>query len=676
MILKNPLPILALAIAAAIAPPSGKAPSAWAGENMVEVEGPRAGQLWDGSLTPYAAPIMDEIMLGPHVQGAVRKSAQVGYSRLLTGIIGWVVCESPSTALLVMPTSGAALDFNREKLQPTIDASPLLSRRILPPSVKGQRGSSALYKAFPSGSLSLVGANSAADLRSRVMRFVFCDEVDEYPADLDGQGSPMKMIDARQTSFHALRNYRKLVGSTPTLKGESLIDEAFEDGDQRYWKMPCPHCGERIRFVFGGFADEKAGGIGLRFNRHAPFEAHYVAQCCGAVIEHWQKNAMIDAGAFEAEYPDEGRYPSWHIDAMMSKLTTWDHLAGEYADAGDDPHKLKTFTNLWLGLAYEEKHDLADWKALMLRREPYAERIIPADCLFVFMGCDVQKRGLYVEMTGWTPDRRSYTLYAEYLPAGTPTSPGDTVDPDDPCWKRLAELFETPLADSFGGKRRIDALGIDVRYNAPVVYDFVRRHHGAYALRTRDGWNVPPMAGMRVIDFDWRGKRMKRGASYWEVGSYNLKAMFHAYARREQTIDDGATTFPPGYCHFGDFLGEAYFRQMCSEYVGVDQKTKRRVWKETGEPNHWFDARIMAMALAFGSVFDIRNRSENFWRDLAAERGVPSDLISKMLVGSRAASGSKPEPSPPVAPSDPAPREDAPVVRPPAENWGFSGRWI
>ena len=52
----------------------------------------------------------------------------------------------------------------------------------------------------------------------------FCDEVDEWPADLDHQGDPMAMVDARQKAFHDTADYKKFVGSTPTVKKYSRID--------------------------------------------------------------------------------------------------------------------------------------------------------------------------------------------------------------------------------------------------------------------------------------------------------------------------------------------------------------------------------------------------------------------------------------------------------------------
>jgi phage terminase large subunit GpA-like protein len=620
------LAIIAGIFGQGLTPPSTVTPSQWAARNLVLVDGPRSGQLWDPVQAPYICAILDGVFCGPYTKGTVRKSAQVGYTQGLTALAGWIACESPANALFVMQTSQMAHSLNSEKLQPAINNSPALKRRIFRTSKRDSLGSKALRKAFPGGAIMITGANSAAELQSRTIKYALCDEIDQWERDLNKQGSPMKMVDSRQIAFHATRDYRKLQGGTPTIKGASLVDTEFEAGDQRFQRLPCPHCGERIRLVFGGFVDE-AGGTGLRFNRTHPYDAHYVAQCCGVRIEHWQKEGMIAAAldlsdyGFVAEKPEPGRYPSWHIDAISSNFTTWDKVAETYVTAGDDPQQIKSFYNHWLGLPYEEKTGVPDWEALFKRRESYAERVIPSDALIVTMAVDVQKRGLYVEIVGWTPNWRSYVIFAGYLRAGDAERPGDTSDPDDVCWKRLHELHATPLAVAHGGTRRIDYTGVDCRYNAPIVYDWVRRHHNAFAIRTVEGWGRPALSTPKLVDFDWRGKRIRQGVQQWQAGSYDLKAIFYSYLARQLSTQGPEALPPDGYCHFGSFLWEPYFRQITAEHVGSD-KQGRRIWKQHYDDNHWLDCRIINMALAFGTaVGDIRNRSPETWRQLIAERG-------------------------------------------------------
>jgi phage terminase large subunit GpA-like protein len=58
-----------------------------------------------------------------------------------------------------------------------------------------------LLKTFPGGVVVLTGANSAVGLRSMSARFLCFDEVDAYPSDVEGEGDPIALAEARARTF-------------------------------------------------------------------------------------------------------------------------------------------------------------------------------------------------------------------------------------------------------------------------------------------------------------------------------------------------------------------------------------------------------------------------------------------------------------------------------------------
>jgi len=58
-----------------------------------------------------------------------------------------------------------------------------------------------LSKEFPGGILVLTGANSAGGLRSMTARFLFLDEIQAYPGDVEGEGDPIALAEARAHTF-------------------------------------------------------------------------------------------------------------------------------------------------------------------------------------------------------------------------------------------------------------------------------------------------------------------------------------------------------------------------------------------------------------------------------------------------------------------------------------------
>ena len=92
-----------------------------------------------------------------------------------------------------------------------------------------------LSKEFPGGILVLTGANSAVGLRSMTARFLFLDEVDAYPGDVEGEGDPIALAEARARTFGWRR--KAYLVSTPTLAGRSRIEREYQMSDQRRFDL-------------------------------------------------------------------------------------------------------------------------------------------------------------------------------------------------------------------------------------------------------------------------------------------------------------------------------------------------------------------------------------------------------------------------------------------------------
>ncbi len=578
------LALVAMSLAMGIAPDTVVQPSAWAATNLVVADGPRAGEKWDASLTPQLVEILDCLAPDhPCNRVSVRKSHQVGYTGIGIAWVGNIIANTPGKALVVFPTVDGAREFNAEKLHPSLEESPALKRRVLETRSRSARASTSLKKRFPGGSVTLTGANSTADLRSKTVRYVLADEIDEWPLDLNGQGDPMEMVDGRQTAFHATGQYKKLEGSTPTIKGASRIDAGFEDGDQRYWQVPCPHCGEHQKLVFKN----------LHFAKEYPFNAHYVCAHCGCVIEHHQKEAMVLAGKWVAENPGPGRHPSYHLDTLTSLLTTWDKLAEKWVAAQGKPEKLKAFVNLWLGESWEERGEAPEWQRLFATREDYDARRFPPGAVVYTCGCDVQANGIYYEVVGWGKDKQSWSVDVGFLP-------GDTADPDSDAWALLDRVYERRYPNAHGGSFPVDVLLIDSGYNTNQVYLWVRKRHRAYAIKGEDGWAKASISkSPTAVDINWKGKKVRRGAALWHVGTWPLKAEFYAQLRKEGRRE-GQEQDPPGFCHFSEGVhDESYFKQVTAEYLKDTPWRGRTIkaWYASG-PNHFLDCRVYNMAAA------------------------------------------------------------------------------
>jgi phage terminase large subunit GpA-like protein len=667
------LALLARAMAAAVRPPAKMDPAEWAADNLVVPDGPRAGEKWSADLTPYIVEPLNAF--GPDSgvnEIAVMKSAQTGFTTLAIAAAGHSIDRDPCDMMIIQPTADALSDFNRLKLGRAIESSAALKSKVAPQVAKAGSGSTTSSKVFGNFALTLAISSSAADLRSKTVKKLIRDEIDQYPDDLDDQGSPIEISDGRLIAFLEAGDWRKLDISTPTIKGASKIEERFEAGDRRRWHVPCPGCGEYFVFDFH---------VGFQFSRTWPHKAHYVAQCCGSIVLGHEKNALIRRGKWIATDPQPGKFRSYHLDTLSSPLVPWDEIAKVYVSAGDNPQKLKAFWNLWLGLPYEMKGDTPEHESLLARRENYPQRSVPAGGLILVAAADVQMRGVWYEVLAIGRDRQSWVVDAGYCD-------GDTSSPDSEAFRLLeAATIGRTFRDAWGRERQVDALAIDSGYRSHVVYSWVREHQAQHPITGQDvvhavkgveGWGRPAIGLPSLVDINLAGRRVKQGCRLWPVGTWPLKGAFFADLGKPGVMH-GKERNPEGFCHFGEWLDEAYFRQLTAEYLG-DDKNKRgmivRVWKKRSSQadNHLLDCRIynLAMAEHLGLSF----MTELEWAAIVARHGrPPAEELPPLLEAALPDAPATP-PAPP-SPASPPPAAFVPSARPgflPRRQSSFWGR--
>jgi phage terminase large subunit GpA-like protein len=597
-------------------------PSQWARQNLIVPDGPRKLDRWDPSLTPYIAEALDLTSTdSPVNEFCVMKSAQTGFTTMLLAAVGHTIDLDRADMMIVQPTDGALSDFNSKKLQPTLEETKATARRVAKQTSRSASGSTTYEKRFGRYTLTLALASSSADLRSKTVQKAFLDEVDEYPTDLDGQGSPFEMIEARQESFLREGTWKRVKISTPTIKGASAIEAEYEASDKLRWHVRCPHCQDELVFEWGPH---------FHHDPEWPFRAWYSCPTCGAVIEEADRARMVRGGHWIATAPAPGRKPGFHFDALSSPFVPWSKIAERYVNAAGDPQRLKGFFDLTLGLPFEVKGDAPDHVRLLERRENGLKRgHIPPRGLILVAAADVQMRGIWFEVVAYAKTRESWVVEAGYLD-------GSTESPDDEGFQQLREVLDRSWPDAWGRTRKLDALAVDSGYRSHVVYAWTRANQqvrpmtgGAdvvLALKGGEGWGRPALGLPSLVDIDFAGQRVRKGANVRVAGTWSLKAAFYEDLRKEG-LRSGKPSDPEGMCHFPGWLDETYFRQITSEYLADElyRGKARRVWKlrASERDNHLLDCRVYNLALLEHLGIFSKMPSDD-WAELARLRGAPA----------------------------------------------------
>lgn len=584
----------------------------------------------------YQIGIMDSVTDPTVLEISVMKGARVGYTRIMDMAFGYYTHHDPSPILIVQPSLDDAEDYSKTEIMPMIRDTPELSLLLGDPKAKDS-GNTILSKTFKNGaSLKLVGANSPGGFRRITIRVVIFDEVDGYPTGGAGnEGDQLSLGIKRTLSFW---NRRIIKGSTPTIAGLSRIETAFNEGDQRYFFVPCPHCGEYQHLEWGG--PEIA--YGFKWDRDKdgngiPESVFYVCKKNFCVIYEIDKTSMVEKGEWRATKPFKG-HASFHVWAAYSNFpnAAWPMLVKEWLEAKGDPLRRQTFYNTVLGLPYEDFGEGAIRASdIYARREGWGE-FLPPEIELITVGIDIQDYRVEIETTGWGPDEESWSIEHEVI---------DGAFSD----KLIQELVDKYLLKHFrkenGATRRIACACIDSGgHHTQAVYDFCKTRLGRKVFAIKGG-SEPGGKRSPVWPTSKPTHRKKKAFRPIILGVNAAKDVIY----KRLSID----TPGPGFMHFPPDRSENYFAQLTAEKLVAKfvNGFRFRVWElPPGRSNEVLDTTVYSYAaLCALKQFNIKLSSRR-----SLEPPEPETVVENTETPAQTAA------SEPVAPAKPA----APVERP------------
>jgi phage terminase large subunit GpA-like protein len=551
----------------------------------------------------------------------VQSSAQIGKTEILQNIIAYYIDQDPGPMLLVQPTLEMAQAWSKDRLAPMLRDCPQLQGKVHDWKARDS-AQTILHKTFPMGHLTMAGANSSASLASRPIRILLADEIDRFPVSAGSEGDPVNLASKRTTTFW---NRKRILVSTPTIKGLSRIESAYEQSDRRTYHVPCPHCGH----------PQVLSWAQLKWEKDQPQTVRYECESCHTFLDEADKLGMIRDGQWVASAPFAGTAGFW-ISELYSPWVSWRHMVANFLAVKGNIEQFKVFVNTSWGETWEDKGDQIEHVGLMAQREDYRAPV-PAEVLVLTAAVDVQDDRLEAEVIGWGPKEESWAIdYRRFI--GSPGQPAVWNDLDD--WLSMAWEHES------GVGMKAQCVAIDMGgHHGKETLEFVRTRHSRRVVAVK-GSNQPGSPLVR--------KSTTRLALYI-VGTDTAKdTIFSRLALKEPG---------PGYCHFPrlDAYDDEYFRQLTAE----ERRHRKRgnqivghcyVKKKGAKRNEVLDLRVYNMA-----ALSILN--PNFQK-IAQRRAAPS---AQPATPTPPVSPDAPPPSPLLPPRPPRPK------RTPSSN--FVSRW-
>jgi phage terminase large subunit GpA-like protein len=578
---------------------------------------------WRTSRAEYQRGIMEAVSDAATHSVVIMSSSQVGKTEVVNNCVAYHIDQDPAPIMVVMPTERDAETWSKDRFSPMARDTPCLKNRIADP--KSRDGNNKiLHKRFPGGHLTIVGANAPTGLASRPIRLLLCDEVDRYPFSAGAEGDPVNLAKKRTVTFW---NRKIVLVSTPTNRGASRIETAYEESEQRQFWVPCPDCDTVQVLTWPQVKWDKALD-----GTHLPETARYRCVHCDAAWTDEARWAAVREGRWIASQPFEGT-AGFHLNEIYSPWVRLEQMVRSFlsARAGGD-EAMKTYVNTSLGETWVESGEAPDWQRLQGQKEDWPAGTVPQQGLFLTAGADVQKDRIEVDVWAWGRGLESWLVDHMVIDGG----PGSEA-----CWRRLSDLLGQIWVQTNGAPMTIARLAIDTGYETSAVYGWARQVGSAQVAPVKgvEGFNrASPVSGPTFVDATVGGKRLRRGARLWTVAVSTFKAETYRFLRQDRPADDetgAGASFPPGTIHLPGWADAEWLKQLVAEQLVTIRNKRgfaRLEWQKLRERNVALDCRVYARAAAWITGAD--RWSEAQWQDL--ERQVAAldqtDAVGKTVV--------------------------------------------
>ena len=563
----------------------------------------------------------------------LKKSARVGYTKIILAAQAYCAEHKRRNQAVWQPTDDDAVAYVKTELDPMLRDIPTM-RGVFPAYLARHKDNTLDQKKFIGSMLHIKGGKAAKNYRRISIDIAFLDELDAFDNDVEKEGDPFTLAAKRVEGA----TFPKIVcGSTPKLKGLSLIDGRFAQADERFsFQVPCPHCGERHALTWGG-KDEPHG---FKWSERNPDTVRHLCPHCACLIEQGEYLAVEARGLWINEdgtvsLHADGRFTTragaplppprhiaFHIWTAYSPAVAWAQIVREFLVAreamehGDDA-KMKAWTNTTRGECWEGEIERTDADELKQRAEPFKLRELPRDCLLLLCGCDTQGNRIEAQVWGygiggqmWSIDHRVFF--------GNPAQ--------EDVWLELEEfLFSETYQHVSGTTQPIYATAIDSGgHHTDAVYAFAARHRSrrVHAVKGYSGAERSIENGNTKVGYNWQGRREKNGPVLWHVGTNLAKDRL---AARLEISRPG-----PGYVHLSTHNTDEWFLQLAAE-DRVTVRTKggaQTRWVRNRKRNEVLD--MTAYAIWLEERLDLWSpRKKRWWDDLEATvQPVIEDMFS------------------------------------------------
>jgi len=384
-------------------------------------------------------------------------------------------------------------------------------------------------------------------------------------------------------------------GAQPELADANTRTAATDEVERAWYE--CESCGQAIdEHHKTWMLEEWPAGL-ARYIHAAPGAGEILADDAPDphAIWAWVRGKMVRF------LPRFVRALTWHTPALLSPLgwKSWFDCVAEFVKAskgGYDEESgeslLQVFWNTVRGEPFEVPGEQPKVNLLKQRVEAYDLRTVPPGGLLLTAFVDVQGDRLEIEVDAFGAGEECWLVDYDVI-HGDPRKSGPGS-----VWEALTALRDKAYPHAGGQTLRIAAMGIDSGFLTQEVYGHCRTwsHRHVFATKGDGATGKPVLSRPALVDINHRGKKIKRGAQLWHIGTDTTKERL--FARLDLGIDhetgEVVESSGPGFQHFPRGLPDEYFDGLISEKL-VRRKVRgieKHEWVKTRERNEPLDLKV------------------------------------------------------------------------------------
>jgi phage terminase large subunit GpA-like protein len=585
---------------------------------------PRPGPL-DLSYTPYLIEPMDNMSpFSPIRRTIIMKGHQLGFTMLAECVLCYYMGYSPADILFMSATETMLEKWASRRLEPAID-SYNLRKHIYAQytgNAKTRRTGDKMYsKEYFGCRLDMASAQSPSSMRAVDKKILIRDEIDGTKAELDtGEGNWLDVSGGRVDFWGA--RAKILDFSTPTLADSSAINFEFLLGDQRYYYVPCPKCGEvQVLTRDRLFPINKNGQID-----DTAYICKGVKEC--ELRNHQKTEMLINGGWKPTAISTDPFIRSYQIGTLYSPVgtTTWHDIYKKTEKAKDKPAGMRAIINLEDGLPYRETGERIPFEKTIGLRGNYQSGTVPPDVIFLTGAGDVQSGAekwasltdeelkKEIQKAGRNaPEMKFPRVEIEILGHGDKYRTwsvdyrifyGHIGDPYSGAWadinKWIYEDFGLYYKKADGKELQVGFAGLDSGdgENTNIIYQFcegvknffpIKGFKDLQAQKTDQGDQKSRDNFLR-----YRPKKISETIILIEISTnYYRNQLYKSIQRTLANIEDPDLESKSGYCGFPRDYPDEYFKQLTNP-----ERKKDGSFDKRGRPSEAHDTRVYNLCMA------------------------------------------------------------------------------